>query len=103
MSGLIGKAMRLAKTKQGQEALDKVQKYAKSPEAKERIEDIKGKVSGKKDDADASPTPAAKPPAATTPEPAPAPVVDASATPKPDPNAPSGGAGTSGGTSSAGA
>jgi len=101
MSGLIGKAMRLAKTKQGQEALEKVQKYAKSPEAKERIEDMKGKVSGSKDDADASPAPEAKPPAATTPEPAPAPVVDASATPKPDPAAPS--AGTSGGTSSAGA
>ena len=89
MSGLIGKAMRLAKTKQGKEALEKVQKYAKSPEAKERIEDIKERVGAKKDER-AEPSTATPKPAATKPHPAPEPAVDERTAPKPDPHAPQG-------------
>jgi hypothetical protein len=67
MSGLFGKAMRFAKTKQGREAIDKVKKYAQSEEGKERIEDVKGRFS-KKDDA--TPVPKADQATAPTPDPA---------------------------------
>ena len=46
MSGLIGKAMRFARTPQGRRALDKAQRYAKSPEGKQRIEQLRSRVGG---------------------------------------------------------
>ncbi len=85
MSGLIGKAMKFAKSPQGKKALDKAQKYVKSEEGKEKIEDLKDKVGGHKEK---DPKAAAKAaPVAGTPAPSAEPV-DTTTEPKPDPNAP---------------
>ena len=78
MSGLIGKAMKFAKSPQGKKALDKAQKYVKSDAGKEKIEELKGKV-GKHED------PAAKTPPSPGPKAEP---VDTTDGPKPDPHAP---------------
>jgi hypothetical protein len=73
MSGLIGRAMKFAKSKQGKQAIAKVSNYAKSDEGKKRIGDVKERFTGKDH-------PAAKP--------APKPTPDATRDPKPDPVAP---------------
>ena len=78
MSGLIGKAMKFARSPQGKKALDKAQKYVKSPEGKEKLEELKGRV-GHKGAPAADPKPAPGAPAGG---------VDASHAPKPDPEAP---------------
>lgn len=86
MSGLIGKAMKFAKTRQGKEAIAKAQAYVKSPEGKERLDGLKDKVGGRK--AEDDPKAAAKAaPVAGTPAPSAEPV-DTSREPKPDPGAP---------------
>jgi hypothetical protein len=84
MSGMFGKAMRFAKSKQGKEAIAKAKKFASSPEGKERIADVKGRLSGHKEPVPKAPeTPAGQP----APE-APRGGIDTSTDPKPDPNAP---------------
>ena len=48
MSGLIGKAMRFARSPQGRQALSKAQRYAKSPEGRARIEQLRARTAGGK-------------------------------------------------------
>jgi hypothetical protein len=50
MSGLFGRAMRFAKSRQGKDAIDKVKHYAQSDEGKERIQDVKERFSHKDKD-----------------------------------------------------
>ena len=84
MSGLIGKAMRFAKSKQGKEAISKAQAFVKSDEGKEKLEELKDKVGGKHEE---KAKPVAKAPAATQATPAPT-AKPAATEPRPDPGAP---------------
>lgn len=46
MSGLIGKAMKFARSPAGRKAMQKAKGYASSPEGKKRIDDARGRVEG---------------------------------------------------------
>jgi hypothetical protein len=46
---LFTKVSRFAKSPQGKKAMDKAKDFANKPETKEKIEDVRGKLSGKKD------------------------------------------------------
>ena len=71
MSGLLGKAMRFARSSQGKKALGKAQQYVSSPEGKQKIAEVRGRVMG---DGKAKPAPGS--------------AVDPARRPKPDPHAP---------------
>ena len=47
MSGMIGKAMKFARSSQGKKALAKAKSYASSPEGKERIGGVKERMRGR--------------------------------------------------------
>lgn len=76
MSGLFGKAMRFARSKQGKQAIAKAQAYVKSPEGREKLEDLKDRVTSRDE-------PKKKPAAKPAPKPEPA-----ATEPRPDPDAP---------------
>jgi hypothetical protein len=44
MAGLAGKIARLARSPQGRKLADRAQSYAKSPEGKRKIEQVRGRV-----------------------------------------------------------
>ena len=80
MSGMIGKAMRFARSSQGKKALAKARSYASSPEGRERIGGVKERMQ------DLRGGKANRKPEATTVTPS-APSGDQQA-PQPDPGAP---------------
>ena len=80
MSGMIGKAMRFARSSQGRKAIAKAKTYASSPEGKERISGLRDRMQ------DMRGGKANRKPEATTVTPS-APSGDQK-TPQPDPGAP---------------
>ena len=79
MSGLIGKAMRFAKSSQGRRALSRAKTYASSPEGKQRIGGVRDRIQNLRGRQSRKPQPTAVTPSA--------PSGDQKA-PQPDPGAP---------------
>ena len=87
MSGLIGKAMKFARSKQGKEALDEGRRSTRSPsEGKEKIEGLKDKV--ERQARRAKPSRQAGPRRPATPAPSARAASTPSTAPKPDPSTP---------------
>jgi hypothetical protein len=64
---LFSKVSRFAKSPQGKKAMDKAKDFANKPETKEKIEDVREKLSGKKDQPSAGGSEPTTPPAGGTP------------------------------------